>query len=63
MANITGWRTSTRTLGQGQCVEVGFDGKRVGVRDTKNRSAGYLTVPVWRWREFLASVKLGTFDC
>lgn len=63
MANITGWRTSTRTLGQGQCVEVGFGGRRVGVRDTKNRAAGHLTVPARRWREFLASVKLGTFDC
>ena len=40
MANITGWRTSTRTLGQGQCVEVGFGGRRVGVRDTKNRAEG-----------------------
>lgn len=62
MANITSWRTSTRTLGQGQCVEVGFGAKRVGVRDTKNRTAGYLAVPVGRWHEFLASVKVGTFD-
>ena len=50
MAHITGWRTSTRTQGQGQCVEVGFGTDCVGVRDTKNRAAGPLTVASRRWR-------------
>ncbi|MER7016179.1 DUF397 domain-containing protein [Saccharopolyspora sp. NPDC000359] len=62
MANITDWRTSTRTQGQGQCVEVGFGGDCVGVRDTKNRSAGQITVAVQRWHEFVSSLKHGCFD-
>ncbi|GAA2810745.1 DUF397 domain-containing protein [Saccharopolyspora taberi] len=62
MECITGWRTSTRTQGQGQCVEVGFGVERVGVRDTKNRAAGHLTVEPQRWREFVSGVKRGVFD-
>lgn len=56
------WRTSTRTQGQGQCVEVGFGASRVGVRDTKNRSAGYLTVRPDTWRAFVQQIKGGSFD-
>ena len=62
MECITGWRTSTRTQGQGQCVEVGFGAERVGVRDTKYRVAGYFAVTSQRWREFLTGVKRGDFD-
>ena len=62
MECITGWRTSTRTQGQGQCVEVGFGTERVGVRDTKNRAAGHLTVEPQRWQEFVSGVKRGVFD-
>ncbi|GAA4613272.1 DUF397 domain-containing protein [Saccharopolyspora hordei] len=62
MANITDWRTSTRTQGQGQCVEVGFGVGCVGVRDTKNRAAGQITVATQRWREFVSSLKHGCFD-
>lgn len=62
METIAGWRTSTRTQGQGQCVEVGFGGERVGVRDTKNRSAGHLAVPRRRWREFVDEIKHGALD-
>lgn len=63
MECITDWRTSTRTQGQGQCVEVGFGGAQVGVRDTKHRSAGYVAISQERWREFLTRVKRGDFDC
>ncbi|GAA4839221.1 DUF397 domain-containing protein [Saccharopolyspora rosea] len=62
MAHITGWRTSTRTQGQGQCVEVGFGVDCVGVRDTKNRTAGHLTVAPRRWQEFVLGIKRGMFD-
>ena len=62
MECITEWRTSTRTQGQGQCVEVGFGGDRVGVRDTKNRLAGCFTVAPERWRSFVKDVKRGRFD-
>lgn len=62
MRYITDWRTSSRTQGQGQCVEVGFGIDRVGVRDTKNRTAGYFTVTSERWRAFVHGVKDGVFD-
>lgn len=56
------WRTSTRTQGQGQCVEVGFGGDRVRVRDTKNRTAGYFTVQPSLWKAFVREIKRGGFD-
>ena len=62
MEYITDWRTSTRTQGQGQCVEVGFGRDRIAVRDTKNRAGGHLTVTAARWHTFVSGVKLGDFD-
>lgn len=62
MEYITDWRTSTRTQGQGQCVEVGFGGEGIGVRDTKRRAAGYFVVTPERWREFVTGVKRGDFN-
>lgn len=62
MEGITCWRTSTRTQGQGQCVEVGFGADRIGVRDTKHRVAGYFAVSSRRWRDFLTGLKRGDFD-
>lgn len=62
MESSTQWRTSTRTQGQGQCVEVGFGAGRIAVRDTKDRTAGYFTVTTTRWQRFVSGVKLGDFD-
>ncbi len=62
MECITDWRTSTRTQGQGQCVEVGFSPDRIAVRDTKNRAGGHLSVTAARWQSFVSGVKLGDFD-
>ncbi len=62
MEYITDWRTSSRTSHQGQCVEVGYGADRVGVRDTKNRAAGYFTVQPGRWHEFVGGLKRGDFD-
>ncbi|HKN96498.1 MAG TPA: DUF397 domain-containing protein [Pseudonocardiaceae bacterium] len=30
------WRTSSYSSGNGQCVEVAFEGERVAVRDSKH---------------------------
>lgn len=62
MEAITDWRTSTRTQGQGQCVEVGFGPGEIAVRDTKNRAGGYFTVTPQRWHTFVTGVKVGAFD-
>ena len=58
----TRWRTSTRSNGAQNCVEVGRVGYGAAVRDTKDRAAGYLTASGGAWRSFLAAVKSGTFD-
>lgn len=51
---FTGWRTSTYSqTAQGQCVEVGTAPGRVGVRDTKSRERGQLTVSRATWRTFV----------
>ena len=62
MDYVTGWRTSSRTSHQGQCVEVGFGTGRVGVRDTKNRPGGYFTVTPAQWAGFVQHIKRGEFD-
>ncbi|MDR7302999.1 DUF397 domain-containing protein [Haloactinomyces albus] len=62
MSHIGNWRTSTRTQGQGQCVEVGFGGAGIGVRDTKNRAAGHLIVPPRQWHAFVRDLKRGVFE-
>ncbi|MFC7343012.1 DUF397 domain-containing protein [Saccharopolyspora griseoalba] len=61
MAGFTGWRTSTRTQGQGQCVEVGFTGDEVAVRDTKDRAVG-IVLSRRQWRHFLERLARDEFD-
>ncbi|SDP85186.1 protein of unknown function [Actinopolyspora xinjiangensis] len=57
MSELFSWRSSTRTQGQGQCVEVGFASTVVRVRDSKNRLAGQLSVGVRQWGLFLNMLK------
>lgn len=53
------WRTSSYSGGvNSECVEVAPDADRVGVRDSKNPSAGHLTVGRGAWRSFVASRRL-----
>ncbi|MBA8823112.1 hypothetical protein FHX42_000441 [Saccharopolyspora lacisalsi] len=59
MDEVVRWRTSTRTQGQGQCVEVGAARRGIGVRDTKHRRGGYLMVCRRKWRAFVADLKSG----
>lgn len=57
MEQRVAWRTSSRTQGQGQCVEIGFGTGCVVVRDTKDRGGGQLTLSWQRWHDFLSWVK------
>ena len=60
--SFTNWRTSSRSDDQGQCVEVAVTPNRVGIRDTKNRNAGHLTVTAAQWSAFIAHVKADQRD-
>jgi hypothetical protein len=53
------WRKSTRS-GQGDngnCVEVGFAGPAVAVRDSKSPAAGALVLPAAGWADFVAPLR------
>ena len=62
--NLTGatWRTSSRSSGNGQCVEVAITSEGVAVRDTKNRGGGIQTYTHLEWAAFVEGVKDGEFD-
>lgn len=50
------WRKSSYSANQGSCVEVAPVTGMVGVRDTKDRTRGHLTVPRTAWTAFVRSV-------
>jgi hypothetical protein len=56
------WRTSSRSSGNGQCVEVSITPDGVAVRDTKNREGGTQLYTHDEWAAFLAGAKDGEFD-
>lgn len=52
------WRKASRSANTDNCVEVALDAV-VGVRDTKARAAGELTVTSEAWRAMLATISRG----
>lgn len=50
------WRVSSYSGANNNCVEVALDPTVVGVRDTKDRAAGYLDLEPAVWAAFLATV-------
>jgi hypothetical protein len=62
--NLTGamWFKSSRSSGNGACVEVAFVDDGVAVRDTKNRDGGHLEFTRTEWTAFLGGVHDGEFD-
>ncbi|KAB1139785.1 DUF397 domain-containing protein [Micromonospora sp. DSM 115977] len=50
------WRTSSRSVGNGNCVEVAAAGDRIAVRDSKDRPGPVLAFPASAWRAFVTGV-------
>jgi hypothetical protein len=56
------WFKSTRSSGNGNCVEVAILDRAVAVRDTKDRSGPVLLFTPAEWDSFVAGTKNGEFD-
>jgi hypothetical protein len=57
------WRKSTRSIGNGQCVEAASltDGRLV-MRDSMNTCGPIILVTQWGWQTFVKGIKDGEFD-
>jgi hypothetical protein len=62
--NLAGaaWHKSSRSSGNGNCVEVAILSDTVAVRDTKDRTGPVLTFTSAEWDAFVAGAKDGEFD-
>lgn len=56
------WHKSSRSSGNGNCVEVAVVDEVVAVRDTKDRSGPMLVFTAAEWQAFVAGAKDGEFD-
>lgn len=56
------WRKSTRSSGDGACVEVATLQRGTAVRDSKNPTGTALTVTPAGWVAFTAAIRSGEFD-
>lgn len=51
------WKTSSYSVGNGQCVEVADTGSNLLVRDSKNPAGAVLTIPVEIFAAFIGGVR------
>ncbi|SCL33163.1 protein of unknown function [Micromonospora nigra] len=50
------WRTSTRSVGNGNCVEVAGTGGGIAVRDSKDRQGPALAFAPTAWHAFVRGI-------
>lgn len=51
------WRKSTRSAGNGECVEVAVTAARVAVRDSKDPAGPVLRFGPEAWRDFTRALR------
>lgn len=57
------WFKSSRSAGNGACVEVAFTAAgAVAMRDSKDPRGPVLRFPAASWQRFVADVRIGEFD-
>ena len=52
------WRKATRSMNNGDCVEVAAASGKIAVRDSRDPDGKWLSYSAQPWRAFIAKVKV-----